>query len=48
MAVGERGYGNAVRMEDIHMAFGHVVALRNIDLEVGANEIGRASCRERV
>jgi simple sugar transport system ATP-binding protein len=35
----ERGYSNAVRMEDIHMAFGNVVALKNINLEVGANEI---------
>jgi simple sugar transport system ATP-binding protein len=26
-------------MENIHMAFGNVVALRNINLEVGANEI---------
>jgi simple sugar transport system ATP-binding protein len=34
-----RDYVNAVRMEDIHMAFGNVVALRNISLEVGANEI---------
>jgi simple sugar transport system ATP-binding protein len=39
MAVGARGHRSAVRMENIHMAFGHVVALRNIDLEVGANEI---------
>jgi simple sugar transport system ATP-binding protein len=35
----ERGYAHAVRMESIQMAFGNVVALRNIDLEVGANEI---------
>jgi simple sugar transport system ATP-binding protein len=39
MAVGARDYVNAVRMENIHMAFGNVVALRNISLEVGANEI---------
>ncbi len=39
MATGQRGYVNAVRMEGIQMAFGNVVALRNIDLEVGANEI---------
>ena len=39
MAVGVRSYTNAVRMENIHMAFGNVVALRNISLEVGANEI---------
>jgi simple sugar transport system ATP-binding protein len=35
----ERGYAYAVRMEDIQMAFGNVVALRNINFEVGANEI---------
>ena len=34
-----RDYVHAVRMENIHMAFGNVVALRNISLEVGANEI---------
>jgi simple sugar transport system ATP-binding protein len=39
MAVGARDYVNAVRMENIHMAFGNVIALRNISLEVGANEI---------
>ena len=39
MATGQRGYANAVRMESIQMAFGNVVALKNIDLEVGANEI---------
>ena len=35
----ERGYAHAVRMESIQMAFGNVVALRDVDLEVGANEI---------
>ena len=34
-----RDYVDAVRMENIHMAFGNVVALKNISLEVGANEI---------
>jgi simple sugar transport system ATP-binding protein len=34
-----RNYVNAVRMDKIQMAFGNVVALRDIDLEVGANEI---------
>ena len=34
-----RDYVHAVRMENVHMAFGNVVALRNINLEVGANEI---------
>ena len=34
-----RDYVNAVRMDQIQMAFGNVVALRDIDLEVGANEI---------
>jgi simple sugar transport system ATP-binding protein len=34
-----RGYEYAVRMENIQMAFGNVVALRNINFEVGANEI---------
>ncbi len=34
-----RGYVNAVRMENIQMAFGNVVALRSIDFAVGANEI---------
>jgi simple sugar transport system ATP-binding protein len=34
-----RNYDNAVRMDKIQMAFGNVVALRDIDLEVGANEI---------
>jgi simple sugar transport system ATP-binding protein len=37
--VNERGYEYAVRMERIQMAFGNVVALRDIDFEVGANEI---------
>jgi simple sugar transport system ATP-binding protein len=37
--VSARDYVHAVRMENIHMAFGNVVALRNINLEVGANEI---------
>ena len=35
----ERDYVNAVRMDNIQMAFGNVVALKNIVLEVGANEI---------
>ena len=39
MDLGTRGYVNAVRMESIQMAFGNVVALRDVDLEVGANEI---------
>jgi simple sugar transport system ATP-binding protein len=39
MASGQRGYLHAVRMEGIRMAFGNVVALKDIDLEVGANEI---------
>jgi simple sugar transport system ATP-binding protein len=34
-----RGYEYAVRMESIQMAFGNVTALRNINFEVGANEI---------
>ena len=34
-----RDYVHAVRMESVHMAFGNVVALRNIDFEVGVNEI---------
>ena len=34
-----RDYVNAVRLENVHMAFGNVVALDNINLEVGANEI---------
>jgi simple sugar transport system ATP-binding protein len=34
-----RGYQYAVRMENIQMAFGNVVALRNVNFEVGANEI---------
>jgi simple sugar transport system ATP-binding protein len=34
-----RGYEYAVRMENIQMAFGNVVALKNINFEVGANEI---------
>ena len=38
-AAGQRGYVHAVRMENIQMRFGHVVALRDITLEVGANEI---------
>jgi simple sugar transport system ATP-binding protein len=37
--VSARDYAHAVRMENVHMAFGNVVALRNIDFEVGANEI---------
>jgi simple sugar transport system ATP-binding protein len=37
--VSARDYVHAVRMEDVHMAFGKVVALRNVDFEVGANEI---------
>jgi simple sugar transport system ATP-binding protein len=37
--VSTRDYVNAVRMENIQMAFGNVVALKNINLEVGANEI---------
>jgi simple sugar transport system ATP-binding protein len=37
--VSTRGYEYAVRMESIQMAFGNVVALRNVDFEVGANEI---------
>jgi simple sugar transport system ATP-binding protein len=37
--VSARDYVHAVRMENVHMAFGNVVALRNINLEVGANEI---------
>jgi simple sugar transport system ATP-binding protein len=37
--VSGRDYVHAVRMENVHMAFGNVVALRNINLEVGANEI---------
>ena len=34
-----RDYVHAVRMDKIQMAFGNVVALRDVDLEVGANEI---------
>jgi simple sugar transport system ATP-binding protein len=34
-----RGYRYAVRMESIQMAFGNVVALRNVNFDVGANEI---------
>ena len=34
-----RDYVNAVRMEHIQMAFGNVIALRDINFEVGANEI---------
>jgi simple sugar transport system ATP-binding protein len=37
--VSGRDYVNAVRMEHIQMAFGNVVALRDINFEVGANEI---------
>jgi simple sugar transport system ATP-binding protein len=37
--VSARDYVHAVRMENVHMAFGNVVALKNIDFEVGANEI---------
>jgi simple sugar transport system ATP-binding protein len=32
-------YRHAVRLEDVSMAFGNVVALRNIDFAVGRNEI---------
>jgi len=32
-------YQHAVRLEDVSMAFGNVVALRNIDFAVGRNEI---------
>jgi simple sugar transport system ATP-binding protein len=39
MAGGARDYVHAVRMDKIRMAFGNVVALRDVDLEVGANEI---------
>ena len=35
----QRDYVHAVRMERIQMAFGNVVALRDVDFEVGANEI---------
>ncbi len=34
-----RDYVHAVRMENVHMAFGNVVALKEVDLAVGANEI---------
>ena len=34
-----RDYVHAVRMENIQMAFGNVVALKDLDFEVGANEI---------
>ncbi len=37
--VSTRGYQHAVRMENIQMTFGNVTALRNINFEVGANEI---------
>jgi simple sugar transport system ATP-binding protein len=37
--VSARDYVHAVRMERIQMAFGNVVALRDVDFEVGANEI---------
>jgi simple sugar transport system ATP-binding protein len=37
--VSARDYVHALRMENVHMAFGNVVALRNIDFEVGAGEI---------
>jgi simple sugar transport system ATP-binding protein len=37
--VSARGYRYAVRMESIQMAFGNVVALKNVNFEVGANEI---------
>src|SRR5215470_11928767 len=33
------GYRHAVRLEQVSMAFGKVVALRNVDFAVGANEI---------
>ena len=39
MAAATRDYVHAVRMDKIQMAFGNVVALRDVDLEVGANEI---------
>src|SRR4029453_16782089 len=32
-------YQHAVRLENVSMAFGNVVALRNIDFAVGRNEI---------
>jgi len=32
-------YRHAVRLEDVSMAYGNVVALRNVNFEVGANEI---------
>ena len=38
MAAGAE-YRHAVRLEDVSMAYGNVVALRNISFEVGANEI---------
>jgi simple sugar transport system ATP-binding protein len=34
-----RGYEHAVRMENTQMAFGNVIALKNVNFEVGANEI---------
>jgi simple sugar transport system ATP-binding protein len=37
--VSTRDYVHAVRMENVDMAFGNVVALKSINLEVGANEI---------
>ena len=38
-AGGTPGYQHAVRLEGVSMAFGKVVALRNVDFAVGANEI---------
>jgi simple sugar transport system ATP-binding protein len=37
--VSERDYDHAVRLEAVHMAFGNVVALRDVDFAVGRNEI---------
>ena len=39
MALSERGYRDAVRLDGVEMAFGNVVALRDIDFAVGRNEI---------
>ena len=39
MATAPAGYRDAVRMERIRMAFGNVVALRDVDFAVGRNEI---------
>jgi simple sugar transport system ATP-binding protein len=38
MAAGA-AYRHAVRLEDVSMAYGKVVALRNVNFQVGANEI---------